>query len=188
MKQQYLFQSIFGLLLSYGWLLATPLRAFAPARPHVHQPHTNGQSSSPPSSSSSTGTSTTTVLFHNKKKKRSSGSGGGGGGFAAFRTGAPTSFPFTGTVRPGQQSPQRVVVQDDIVKPDYWQTGVPVSGAKKSLLPWMIEVKTAYEIEKMRAAGRLARHILDLAGRLVAPGVTTDEIDAAVHAEIVKVR
>lgn len=77
-------------------------------------------------------------------------------------------------------------MQDDIAKPDYWQSGVPLP--KKSLLPWMIEVKSAAEIAKMRAAGRLARHILDLAGRMVEPGVTTDAIDAAVHAEIVKVR
>jgi len=51
----------------------------------------------------------------------------------------------------------------------------------------MIEVKSAAEIEKMRESGRLARHVLDLAGRMVEPGVTTDEIDAAVHNEIIKV-
>lgn len=56
------------------------------------------------------------------------------------------------------------------------------------MLPWMIEVKTPEEIEKMRAAGRAAREILDLAGRMVAPGVTTDEIDALVHEETLKVR
>merc|ERR1719247_517212 len=33
----------------------------------------------------------------------------------------------------------------------------------------------------MIAAGRVAREVLDAAGRLVAPGVTTDSIDAAVH-------
>jgi methionyl aminopeptidase len=33
----------------------------------------------------------------------------------------------------------------------------------------------------MRAAGRLAAGALLLAGRLAAPGVTTDAIDAAVH-------
>lgn len=55
------------------------------------------------------------------------------------------------------------------------------------MLPWMIEVKTADEILKMKMAGAMAREILDLAGRAVAVGVTTDEIDALVHEEIVKV-
>ena len=34
---------------------------------------------------------------------------------------------------------------------------------------------------KMRAAGKAAREVLDIAGALCKPGVTTDEIDAAVH-------
>ena len=50
------------------------------------------------------------------------------------------------------------------------------------MLPWVIEVKTAEEIEKMRAAGRVAREVLDTAGREVRPGMTTDEIDNIVHA------
>jgi len=78
-----------------------------------------------------------------------------------------------------------VTDRPDIVKPDYWQTGVPKPS--KSLLPWMIEVKAEEEIAKMRAAGRLARHVLDVGGRAVRPGVTTDEIDALVHEEIIKV-
>lgn len=45
-----------------------------------------------------------------------------------------------------------------------------------------IEVKTEEDIVKMRRAGRAAREVLDIAGRLAAPGVTTDAIDAAVHA------
>lgn len=53
----------------------------------------------------------------------------------------------------------------------------------------MIEVKTAVEIEKMRAAGRVAREVLDLAGRMVQqPGITTDDIDQLVHDETLKVR
>lgn len=38
------------------------------------------------------------------------------------------------------------------------------------------------EIGKMRAAGSLAAKVLEHAGTLVRPGVTTDEIDRAVHA------
>lgn len=50
----------------------------------------------------------------------------------------------------------------------------------------MIELKTASQIEKMRVAGRLTRQALELAGSLIAPGITTAEIDRAVHDFIVK--
>merc|ERR1719502_1493399 len=54
------------------------------------------------------------------------------------------------------------------------------------MLPWQIEVKNAEDIAGMRAAGRVAREVLDLAGRMVAPGVTTDAIDALVTEECIK--
>lgn len=40
-----------------------------------------------------------------------------------------------------------------------------------------IPIKTAAEIEKMRAAGRAAAIVLDRLSKLVAPGITTGEID-----------
>src|SRR5260370_39654488 len=43
----------------------------------------------------------------------------------------------------------------------------------------MIPIKTASEIEKMRAACRLASRILDEISSLLAPGITTREIDQA---------
>eukprot|EP00471_Norrisiella_sphaerica_P005969 CAMPEP_0184488680 /NCGR_PEP_ID=MMETSP0113_2-20130426/13082_1 /TAXON_ID=91329 /ORGANISM="Norrisiella sphaerica, Strain BC52" /LENGTH=270 /DNA_ID=CAMNT_0026871641 /DNA_START=372 /DNA_END=1184 /DNA_ORIENTATION=- len=49
-------------------------------------------------------------------------------------------------------------------------------------MPWdKIEVKSASDIDKMRVSGRIAREILDEAGKLVKPGVKTDEIDQLVH-------
>jgi|TARA_B100000524_G_scaffold151831_1_gene76936 methionyl aminopeptidase len=45
------------------------------------------------------------------------------------------------------------------------------------MLPWQIEVKSEKDIEGMRAAGRVAREVIDCATRAVAVGVTTDEID-----------
>lgn len=45
----------------------------------------------------------------------------------------------------------------------------------------MIELKTPSQIEKMKIAGRLTRQALELAGSLIAPGITTGEIDKAVH-------
>jgi len=47
-------------------------------------------------------------------------------------------------------------------------------------------VKSASDIAKMSAAGALARTVLDAAGRMAKPGVTTDEIDALVHSMTVE--
>jgi methionyl aminopeptidase len=124
--------------------------------------------------------------MHNKKKRGASG--GGGFASAALQSLATKTFPYAGPLRPGKQSPQRIVLEENVlVKPDYWQTGTP-SRASKPLLPWMIEVKTADEIQKMRQSGALARRVLDLAGRMVRAGITTDAIDARVHQEIIAVR
>lgn len=125
---------------------------------------------------------TQTVLYERSKKRLRSKPQGFGGALRDLQT---TTFVYSGSVRPGKQSPQRVVLDANIVKPDYAETGIPT--ARSSLLPWLIEVKTPEQITKMKAAGRLARQILDLAGRAVGVGVTTDQIDALVHEEIVKV-
>jgi hypothetical protein len=132
------------------------------------------------------------LYMHNKKKpskKANSGGGSGGKGFASTSVSTvisiTDSFPYAGSVRPGQQSPQRVVMDEKITLPDYAIDGRPKKGSSSPLLPWVIEVKTADEIEKMRASGKLAREVLDMAGRVVAPGVTTDEIDTLVHEAIV---
>ena len=137
-------------------------------------------------------------LFMNKKKKSKSkgggksksGGGGGGKGFGAAPVAAlqslvtPGTFQYAGTVVPGVQSPQRTVTDSQIMKPDYADDGVPKN--RPQMLPWVIEQKTPEEIAKMRAAGRVAREVLDIAGRMVAPGVTTDAIDAVVHEETLK--
>ena len=41
-----------------------------------------------------------------------------------------------------------------------------------------IRLKTAQQIEKIRCAGRIVRQVLDRLGQIVAPGVTTAELDA----------
>lgn len=129
-----------------------------------------------------------TQLFMNKKKSKKSGSKSTGQGFgSALGTPSASSFPYAGSIVPGIISPQRLVVDKSITIPDYAIDGIPKKKSSQ-LLPWIIEVKKPGEIEKMRAAGKLARDILDLAGRAVAPGVTTDEIDAIVHEAVIKVR
>lgn len=91
-------------------------------------------------------------------------------------------FNFTGKLRPGVISP-RLDVPKDIPKPDYWKDGLPK--AKQPRYPWDIETLSAEAIEKMRVSGRMAREILDMAGRMVQPGVLTNEIDIMVHSETI---
>ncbi len=76
-------------------------------------------------------------------------------------------------LRPGTISPYRPV-PEGIPRPPYAETGDP--GPEEEP-----DIKTADVIERMRIAGRKAAEILQIAGDAVAPGVTTDEIDAIVH-------
>ena len=69
------------------------------------------------------------------------------------------------------QTPKRIVPSEKISFPDYAFDGQPKN--RPALFPWVIEVKKPDEIEKMRAAGRCAREVLDLAGSQVQPGITT---------------
>jgi methionyl aminopeptidase len=119
------------------------------------------------------------------KKKAAPGSGGGkgfGGAATVLSSVLPksmTSFQYAGSVLPGIQSPQRVVTDPKIMKPDYSDDGIPKN--RSQMLPWVIEQKTPEEIAKMRAAGRVGREVLDIAGRMVKAGINTDEIDAVVR-------
>lgn len=107
-------------------------------------------------------------------------------GFAgALRDLQIQSFKYAGEVRPGKQSDQRVVTDPRIIPPDYASDGKPKNGGA-AMLPWVIEVKSASDIEKMRTVGKVAREVLDIAGRAVCAGITTDEIDALVHEETLK--
>ncbi|CAH3123419.1 unnamed protein product [Porites lobata] len=88
-------------------------------------------------------------------------------------------FKFSGKLRPWPQSPRREV-PDHIAKPDYAETGVPLSEIK-SKQSTQIRVLSKDEIEKMRVAGRLAREVMDTAAKNVRVGITTDELDKIVH-------
>ncbi len=87
----------------------------------------------------------------------------------------PVSEP---PVRPGLIGPRRRV-PGNIERPPYARTGEPGPAVASS-------VRSAAEIEAMRRAGQMAAEVLLFAGKLVAPGVTTDRIDAEVHEEIVR--
>ena len=72
----------------------------------------------------------------------------------------------------GTISPVRAV-PDEIVRPDYVDGMVTTSRG--------VQLQTAESLEHMRRAGRAAAEVLLRAGAAVAPGVTTDELDAVAH-------
>jgi methionyl aminopeptidase len=139
-----------------------------------------------PSVKTTFSTITTLLEMHNKRaKKKPNRSMKPKGGFAgALRDLQTATFDYAGTVKPGKTSPQKIVLQDGISIPDYAQDGMPKN--KSIMLPWVIEVKTPEEIEKMKVSGRIARQVLDIAGQAVRVGMTTDEIDELVHEETLK--
>jgi len=74
---------------------------------------------------------------------------------------------------PGTPTPIRAV-PPGIERPEYaWK-----KTAKEGNEPW---VQTQETIEKMRVASRIAAQALQEAGKAVAPGVTTDELDRIAH-------
>ncbi|GAA2373380.1 MULTISPECIES: type I methionyl aminopeptidase [Gordonia] len=74
---------------------------------------------------------------------------------------------------PGVVAPT-LPVPDSIERPEYaWKDSV-----NEGHEPW---VQTPETIEKMRVAGRIAANALAEAGRAVAPGVTTAELDRIAH-------
>ncbi len=81
--------------------------------------------------------------------------------------------PLEGRVLPGVVSPMRPVPAS-IVRPPYADTGISTRRPED-------RVKSPEIIERMRHAGVVAAEILRLAGEMVRPGITTEEIDIAVH-------
>uniref|UniRef100_A0A9J8AEL3 Methionyl aminopeptidase type 1D (mitochondrial) n=1 Tax=Cyprinus carpio carpio TaxID=630221 RepID=A0A9J8AEL3_CYPCA len=67
----------------------------------------------------------------------------------------------------------------DVSSPDY------VSSSKVPEWPDYIEIKDEEQIQGLRRAYQLARHILLLAGKSLKVGMTTDEIDFIVHQEVI---
>lgn len=81
--------------------------------------------------------------------------------------------PLEGRVLQGVVSPMRPVPAH-IERPPYAATGEAPRWAEP-------RVKSPEIIERMRHAGAMAAEILRLAGEIVRPGITTDEIDVFVH-------
>jgi len=81
----------------------------------------------------------------------------------------------TEPVRPGAVGLRRTV-PDSVTRPHYAER--PEGGTDRRDEPM---VKTADQIESMRRTGRVAAEILRTVGEAIAPGVTTDELDALCH-------
>ena len=83
-------------------------------------------------------------------------------------------MPLTyATVAPGAISPRRPVPAS-IARPEYVDRPTP----ERFTGP---EVKDAETIERMRVAGRIAADAMAAAASVIAPGVTTDEVDRVGH-------
>lgn len=123
-------------------------------------------------------------MLHNKKKPSKGAKKGpqAGKGFGAVLKSLTPTFKYTGTITPHSQSPPRPIPSTVLSLPSYHKTSIP---HQPSQLPWQIEKKSEEDIAKMKKAGRIAREVLDAAGRAVRPGITTDEIDAIVHSETI---
>ena len=90
-------------------------------------------------------------------------------------------FDYRGKLRKGKVSGKREVPKE-IGRPDWADhpQGVSLTEAARAN-GFSIKVHSEKEIEKARVSCRLGREVLDLAGKMIRPGVTTDEIDRVVH-------
>ena len=95
------------------------------------------------------------------------------------------SYSFTGSLRPAMYSPKRTVPAS-IRRPDYANdpAGISMSEQRDKTSHNNIRIYTADELDGetgLRHACRMGREVLDVAGKALRPGVTTDEIDRIVH-------
>ncbi|XP_053838743.1 methionine aminopeptidase 1D, mitochondrial isoform X2 [Vidua macroura] len=87
---------------------------------------------------------------------------------------AAYSIVWPAVVSPAHQVPKH------IKKPDYVTTGIVPDWGD------YIEIKNEDQIQGLRQACQLARHVLLLAGKGLKVGMTTEEIDSIVHHEIIR--
>jgi methionyl aminopeptidase len=83
----------------------------------------------------------------------------------------------TGYLIQGKLSPTRVVPAS-IPRPEYVGKPAPAKNSKG-------DVRSPEEIEKIRAAGKIAAQAIELVGSHAKPGITTDELDRIGHAFLI---
>jgi len=90
-------------------------------------------------------------------------------------------YEFSGKLRPGITSYQRKVEKDTLVYPDYalHPKGLPSKEIERKYDS--IYINNENDIKSIRKVCKLARETLDIAGKSVKVGITTDELDRIVH-------
>jgi len=90
------------------------------------------------------------------------------------------NYRYTGALRAVYPLSPKRQVPDNIKRPDYSETGIPISeqSVRGSAV---IKSLNAEEIEKMRKVCKIAREVLDIGAAAVRQGITTDEIDRIIH-------
>ena len=88
----------------------------------------------------------------------------------------PAPAPRRSALRPGRLTPARAVPAR-IPRPDYALSGVPRGMGR--------DVKSADELARLRMACSAAARVLRVGGEAVRVGVTTDELDAVCHDELI---
>ncbi|KAL4641625.1 methionine aminopeptidase 1 [Arapaima gigas] len=91
-------------------------------------------------------------------------------------------YRYTGKLRPHYPLTPMRPVPANIQRPDYADHPLGISELEQSLKGTsQIKILSPEDIEGMRVVCKLAREVLDVAALMVKPGVTTEEIDHAVH-------
>ncbi|KAF2666932.1 methionine aminopeptidase 1 [Microthyrium microscopicum] len=90
------------------------------------------------------------------------------------------TYPYTGPLRAVYPLSPRRKIPDHIVKPDYWETGIPKS-EQNYIKKNKITVLNKEQQAAMRKVCRYTREVLDIAAKEVRPGITTDYLDEVVH-------
>ncbi|KAG5207501.1 hypothetical protein JEQ12_017265 [Ovis aries] len=91
-------------------------------------------------------------------------------------------YRYTGKLRPHYPLMPTRPVPSYIQRPDYADHPLGMSESEQALKGTsQIKLLSSEDIEGMRLVCRLAREVLDIAAGMIKPGVTTEEIDHAVH-------
>ncbi|XP_058291699.1 methionine aminopeptidase 1 [Hylobates moloch] len=91
-------------------------------------------------------------------------------------------YRYTGKLRPHYPLMPTRPVPSYIQRPDYADHPLGMSESEQALKGTsQIKLLSSEDVEGMRLVCRLAREVLDIAASMIKPGVTTEEIDHAVH-------
>jgi methionyl aminopeptidase len=101
------------------------------------------------------------------------------GGRPSQRGGGLSATAVLERIRPGRVSNMRAV-PDHIARPPYADPDAPPLPRQPA------QRMTAEQVTRMRRAGRIARDVLDVVAEAAKPGVTTEELDALGHEEMIR--